>query len=79
MCDYTLISLYVITNLQEGSKESHRLLWTSNMAPSPQCPTYNKLWYEKPCIVERTNPKSLLIHLVHTSVRRVSRFSFTQE
>lgn len=41
MCDCTLISLNakVITKLQEGSKESHRLLGTLNMAPSRQYPT----------------------------------------
>ena len=41
MCDCTLISLNakVITNLQEGSKVSHRLFWTLNMVPSPYCPT----------------------------------------
>ena len=58
--DYSLIpsDVEVIAALKEGFKEAQGMLRSLNMAPSPQCISKNKIWYEKPWVVERADSKS---------------------
>ncbi len=55
--DYTAITSNadVIAALQDGLKKAHALFRPLNMAPSTQC-LANKKWYEKPWLVEKTDP-----------------------
>ena len=58
--DYNIISTNeeVISALQEGLKEAQGMLCSLNMAPSTQCQAKKKIWYEKPWVLERADPKS---------------------
>jgi hypothetical protein len=58
--DYKLVSCdaEVILALQEGLKEAQAMLRALNMAPSSHCQSKKKIWYEKPWVVEKADPKS---------------------
>ena len=57
--DYSLISTNgeVISALQEGLKQAKSMLRSLNMAPSTQCQPRRRIWYDKPWLVERKDPK----------------------
>lgn len=48
----------VVAALQEGLKEAQGMLWSLNMAPSTQCQPRRKVWFEKPWVLEKADPKS---------------------
>ena len=58
--DYRLIpdNDSVVGALQEGLKEAQQMMQVLNMAPSIQCQAKKRIWYDKPWIVERFDPKS---------------------
>ena len=53
--DYSLIAgnADVVSALQEGLKEAQSMLRSLNMAPSAQCQSCRKIWFDRPWLAER--------------------------
>jgi len=58
--DYTAVSTndHVISALKEGLKDAQRMISSLNMAPNSQASTKQKLWFEKPWLVEQADKLS---------------------
>jgi len=58
--DYSLIpdNDSIVGALREGLKEAQQMMRVLNMAPSVQCQAKKRIWYDKPWVVERSDPKS---------------------
>ena len=69
--DYSAISSndLMIATLQEGLKYAQRLINCLNMAPSAHATAKQKLWFEKPWVVERDDKKCFVFEAPSKPVR----------
>ena len=62
--DYSLVSSNneVVLALKEGLKDAQKMMNSLNMAPSPQAAAKNRVWFERPWILESADTQSFSFH-----------------